>query len=160
MKLQNNSYSCGIYAIMNAAKCLGIDLPRKKISQFSGTKKNGTSEKGIIKSLRKNKFTAQEFEFSSTSYDNNKYRALRNLKSSLRNGNPVILCVDKNSHWCTVIGMLGGKFILFDSDIDAENKREHGTQIVKENQLVERWASYKNFYGIRVSLRKRRNNSR
>ena len=45
-------------------------------------------------------------------------------------------------------------------NVDLENKKEHGTQIVKENELVERWANYKNFYGIRVSLRKRRNNNR
>ena len=160
MKLQNNSYSCGVYAVMNAAKCLGIDLPRKKIVQYSGTTKNGTSERGIIRTLRRNKFIAHEFEFSSYSYDNNKKRAIRILKNSLRNSNPVILCVDKNNHWCTVIGMLGNKFILFDSDMDLENKKEHGTQIVKENELVERWANYKNFYGIRVSLRKRRNNNR
>ena len=153
MKIQPDSFSCGVYAVMNAARALGVFLKRKDIIKYSKTTKQGTTEKGVIRALEKLKFCVDTFCLPYIS-------AFPNLQNLLRRNNPVIIYLPREEHWCTVIGMIGDNFILFDSDMDLENKKEHGTQIVKENELVERWANYKNFYGIRVSLRKRRNNNR
>lgn len=141
MKLQPDSFSCGVYAVMNAAKALGINLRRKDIIKYSGTTKTrGTNEKGIINTIINNKLKYMDFNYPEQT-------AFYFLNSALNEGRPVILCVDEYDHWCTIIGKLNNKYILFDS----LNKEESGIEIVKRRELTKRWKYRNRFYGIVVS---------
>jgi ABC-type bacteriocin/lantibiotic exporter with double-glycine peptidase domain len=153
MKLQNDSFSCGIYAIINAAKCFDIHLTKKDVVKYSNTtRKNGTSEKGIIRALKNNNFNADDFKFFY------KTCALKKINEELENSNPVIISVDNDNHWCVLVGTLGKKYIVFDSDGAKYNKLESGIQLVTVSDLVERWANRnKEFYCIIVSKQKKEN---
>lgn len=145
MKFQKDSYSCGVFAVMNAAKCLGIDLKRRAITKYSKTsKENGTSEKGILRALDGNGMVGEEFSFSK----NDKEMAFEVLDNVLVGPcvNPVILSVDNDNHWCTLIGKLGNKYILFDSDRSKYNKEENGVHVLSVDELEGYWRSINNKY--------------
>lgn len=145
MRFQKDSYSCGVYAVMNAAKCLGIDLKRRDITKFSKTtKEKGTSEKGILKALAGNGMLGEEFSFNSYERE----MAFEILDNVLVGPcvNPVILCVDNDDHWCTLIGKLGNKYILFDSDRSKYNKEENGIHVITVDELESYWRSSKDTY--------------
>lgn len=148
MRLQTDSYSCGVYAIINAARCLGIDLKRRNITKFSKTtKESGTSEKGIINALKYNNLLA------SPSILECELDAFKTLKSSLQQNKPAIISVDNDSHWCVVIGTLGEEYIIFDSDYSKNNKKENGIHILSSSKLNDRWANKGKYYCIVVSAK-------
>jgi ABC-type bacteriocin/lantibiotic exporter with double-glycine peptidase domain len=141
MKLQRDSYSCGVYAIINAAKCLGIDLTRRDITKFSKTsREKGTSEKGILKALKCNNLSGKEFTFKSQK------EAVEFIDNLLKFEKPVILAVDNDSHWCTIIGTFGKKYIMFDSDRSKYNKEESGVHLLSSEELDSRWKNENNKY--------------
>lgn len=145
MKFQKDSYSCGVFAVMNAAKCLGIDLKRRSITKYSKTtKENGTNEKGILRALSNNGMVGEEFTFKEEQVDE-AFEVLDNVLvgASL---NPVILSVDNDNHWCTLIGKLGYKYILFDSDRSKYNKEENGVHVLTKEELEAYWKSSTNKY--------------
>lgn len=134
MKLQKDSYSCGVYAVMNAAKCLGVNLSRRDITKFSKTtREKGTSEKGILKALEKNNLIGEEFVFGW------KTNAIKFVNEIIGSGNPIILSVDNDNHWCTLIGTIGDKYILSDSENSKANKEQNGIYLLSENDLLNRW---------------------
>lgn len=141
MKLQPDNYSCGVYSIINAASVLGCDIKKKDILKHSNTTKtNGTDEKGIINALKKLKFKVYEFHIS---FD----AAIFCLKNLLHDGSPVIVYFDSEEHWCTMIGHIGDKFVLFDSN----NKINNGVTVLSSRQLKKLWLKDGKCYGIAVS---------
>lgn len=149
MKIQRDTHSCGIYSVMNAARCLGIKLSKKRISLHTETtKRHGTNEKGILRALIKNGFMAYTFNFY-------KLAAFKALNSALKNDKPVIIYLPKEDHWCTVIGRMKDIYILFDSDNDSENKKEHGVKTLTKNDLKKIWKNNKYYYGIVVARTKK-----
>lgn len=145
MKLQRDSYSCGVYAIMNAAKCFGIDLKRRDITKYSKTsREKGTNEKGVIDALDGNGLHGEDFIF-------HKYERIEayELLDEVLAGpgiNPIILSVDDDNHWVTLIGKLGSKYIIYDSDGSKWNREENGVQLLTTSELEERWRSKKHTY--------------
>jgi len=145
MRFQKDSYSCGVYAVMNAAKCFGIDLKRRQITKHSKTtKENGTSEKGILKALDGNCMVGEEFSFNKAERD----MAFEVLDNVLIGPcvNPVILSVDNDNHWCTLVGKIGSKYLLFDSDRSKYNKEENGIHVLSVEELENYWRSVNNKY--------------
>lgn len=145
MKFQKDSYSCGVYAVINAAKCLGIDLKRRDVTKHSKTtKQNGTSEKGILKALKGNGMEGIELTFRADQRDD----AFETLDEVLVSHcvNPIIMSVDNDNHWCTLIGKIGNKYILFDSDRSKYNKEENGIHVLDPDKLEAYWKSSTNKY--------------
>jgi ABC-type bacteriocin/lantibiotic exporter with double-glycine peptidase domain len=145
MKIQPDSFSCGVYAVMNAARALGVVLKRKEIVKHSKTSKQGTTEKGVIRALKKHKFKVDTFSLPYI-------RAMPMLMDCINKNKPVIIYLSKEEHWCTVIGMIGDNFILFDSDNEIHNVKENGVQILSAEELAERWEDRTYYYGITVSI--------
>ena len=83
------------------------------------------------------------------------FRSFPNLQNLLRKNNPVIIYLPREEHWCTVIGMIGDNFILFDSDNEKYNAKEHGVQILSAEELAERWEDRTYYYGIVVSKKQK-----
>lgn len=145
MKLQRDSYSCGVYSVMNAAKCFGINLKRRDITKYSNTnREKGTNEDGILNALDGNGLHGECFIFRKDEH----IEAYELIDEVLAGPgvNPIILAVDDDNHWVTLIGKLGSKYILYDSDNGKNNRDENGVQLLTYNDLEERWRSKKHTY--------------
>ena len=151
MKLQPDKFSCGVYAVMNAAICLGVRLTPKKVLKYSNTTKKGTSEVGVKNALLGNKLSYKEFTYKDSDLPLNKLKAIIELSSAIANGTPAILCVDKWDHWIVVVGKIGTNYVIFDSDSTRKNIKENGTYVLTIEELTKRWLFNDGYYGIVVS---------
>jgi len=151
MKLQPDKFSCGVYAVMNAANCLGVRLTKRQIMRYSDTTKKGTTEVGVKKALAGNHLLFKEFSIRDNSPEMNKSRAIMQLTLAVTSGKPAILCVDKWDHWITVVGKIGQKYVVFDSDSTKKNLKENGTYVLTYDELARRWLFNNGYYGIVVS---------
>lgn len=146
MKIQPDKFSCGIYAVMNAALALGYVFSRRKISKYSGTTVDGTSEQGI-----KNALLNLDFKIKEISGHGDYGDFLRKVNLSLKKSKPVILCVDKNTHWVTVLGKLGDLYVVFDSSYEKKNKALNGVHLLSDEEFLKRAIYNTSYYGIMVS---------
>lgn len=74
------------------------------------------------------------------------------LVDSVQQGRPVLLCVDRWSHWVTVIGLVGSDLVIVDPA-----RETGGTFVVGFKALARRWEAARRvrrraarFYGIGV----------
>lgn len=135
MRLQRDSFSCGVAVIINAILCFGKIVSEKQVRKFSNTTKElGTDEKGILNALKHLGFRGEEYYLSKNWTEDALYEALSF-------GWPVIICVDNLDHWCCVIGHMANKYVVFDSLNSKSNKKENGTYVLTPNQLRKRWKS-------------------
>ncbi len=141
IRLQSRG-SCAQYAIYHVLLLLGIRKPIWKI--FLATKRNsisvrrdGTNGFRIQHAIRR--FGCSPVVCSTTS----PVRARVKLNSLLRDGSPVILCVENSMHWIVVAGLKGKKYIWIDS---ADEKK---TGACGWHELVDRVDS-DDFYFIGV----------
>lgn len=148
LKFQRDSYSCGVAATINAIRCYGRKIPERQIRAHSATKEEyGTSEHGIKNSLLRVGYNSKDLNTT------NKQEFLSSIISSLTEGNPIILLVDKRQHWVVCMGMLGSnKYLVFDSTRTKKNKEEHGVHVYRGTQLASRIKNTDGtYYGILVS---------
>jgi hypothetical protein len=126
---QPNKWTCGPFALKHGLVMLGVFVDEKEITRIAGTHWwTGTDE---IKLGR----AAKAYECQLT-YARRKSpeRAKRELLHYLRKGYPVLLCVDRWSHWITVVNAERGKFVGLDSE------RHPVVWIYTWNELKNRWA--------------------
>jgi ABC-type bacteriocin/lantibiotic exporter with double-glycine peptidase domain len=141
MKLQKEPYDCGVYAILNGARALGRSIPVSKIRKHADTDASGTNEHGIMNALEKLGFTHEEFRLP-------KVPAFAQLFS----GYPVILNVEDENHWVTLIGTMGKRVVIFDSWMAKWNAQENGVYVLSKQQLMSWWTADKDglCYGIHM----------
>lgn len=146
MRFQPDSYSCGIFAVLNAADILGKRLRTASIKRYSQTsKKFGTSELGIKRSLLNHDLNFYEFEVNDFEV------ALRILETASHEKKPVILCVDKWDHWLVFYGFDEKKrFLFLDSLNTSRNKRNNGKRILNKTRFKKFWCNKGTYYGIVV----------
>lgn len=146
MKYQKLTFSCGPAAIVNALRVFGKRVAEARVRKFTNTtKENGTDEFGVMAGLSGLGFSYHQYNSSS------RQEAVNWLTGAISNSQPVILCVDNHSHWITIIGKVGDRFILIDSANTQANIKENGTHVVSLKQLTYRWRSKdKDYYGIAV----------
>lgn len=110
---QPNKWTCGPFALKHALVMLGVFVDEDEVSRIAGTHWwAGTDE---IKLSRAAKAYKCQLKFVRRK---NPDRARRDLLQFLKRGHPTLLCVDKWSHWITVVNAQRGKFILLDSERD------------------------------------------
>lgn len=145
MRLQQDSYSCGVLAIVNAMLCYGRKISERRIKAHSRTTfQGGTDEKGMLAAL-------EALGSKGSKVLESKIRAIvfEELDAHLAAGDPAILCVDEYSHWIAVIGKLGDKYVVFDSLNSKKNAQEHGVHVLTKGLLGRRWKSSKGpFFAI------------
>lgn len=147
MRLQEQGFSCGAAAVVNALRALGKRVSERTVRALAGTNEDGTDESDITAAVRALGCAAAQF-----STDNRK-AALAWLMESLRNGRPVIACVDQWAHWVTIVGQLGSDIILIDSTNTRRNRAEHGAYVIRRTDFLRRWMNAKEgcYFGISVS---------
>lgn len=142
MKRQGKSYWCGVASIANALEVLGIRRSQREVARLCHVSPAaGTNETEMKRALLAN--GAQVDEHTTT--DN--AAALSWASNHLVDNGPVILCVDDDEHWVTLIGTCGSRFIMFDPS------RNVGIEVHDWFTLPTRWVnSDGEFYGLGISL--------
>ncbi|MGA9365033.1 MAG: hypothetical protein WBW16_11775 [Bacteroidota bacterium] len=110
---QPNKWTCGPFALKHALVMLGVFVDEKEVSHIAGTHWwTGTDE---IKLARAAKAYECELMFVRRKSAD---RAKRELLLCLKKGYPTLLCVDRWSHWITVVNAERGRFVVLDSQRD------------------------------------------
>lgn len=150
MRYQKTCYSCGAAAVVNALKCFGRNVAERIVRPLAGTtEEDGTGEDGIVEALGSLGYSSKIFS------SDKKKESLSNLRKELDEGNPVIIVVDKDTHWVTVVGRIGKKFLIFDSTRTQVNIKENGIVILGEREIFNRWTQgEQGFFGIVVKKKK------
>jgi hypothetical protein len=126
---QPNKWTCGPFALKHALVMMGIFVDEKEVSRIAGTHWwTGTDEIKLARAARaydcRLKFVRRK----------NPDRARRDLLLILKRGYPTLLCVDRWSHWITVVNVERGKFVALDSD------RDPVVSVYSWGELRNRWA--------------------
>lgn len=133
MKFQENSWSCGAAAVVNALRVLGVKLSEKRVRAAAGTDEEGTDEIGVKESIKTFGFRPTEY------YSNSSTEAFAWLNGMLLTGSVVILCINHWSHWVTAVGIIGQKVIIIDPANTKANVSENGVFIWSRRTLMEKW---------------------
>jgi ABC-type bacteriocin/lantibiotic exporter with double-glycine peptidase domain len=145
MKFQRDNHSCGVLAILNAAKAIGVRLSEREIRKHSGTTADGTTQHGILNALERLGLKGTEIKQSK------KDEAFADVGVAVSEGKAVILAVEEDQHWVAVIGACGKRLITFDSWNSKDNLAEAGIEVWDARTLRRWWTKVDgNFYGIIV----------
>jgi hypothetical protein len=125
---QPNKWICGPFALKHALVMLGVFVEENEVSRIAGTHWwTGTDEIKLARAAR-----AYECELMFVRRKSAE-RAKRELIQSLKKGSPTLLCVDRWSHWITVVNTERGKFVVLDS------RRDPVVWVNSWNELKNRW---------------------
>jgi ABC-type bacteriocin/lantibiotic exporter with double-glycine peptidase domain len=139
MRLQSTQANCGPASLHNALAALGIARTEDELATLCRTTgTEGTSPKNMMKAIRALGRAPEVIN------ERRLEVGLLWVEAWLREGRPVILCVDQSSHWVTAIGIMGKRVMVADS---ADNEL---VVSYSRAELVERWESDGRFYGIVV----------
>jgi ABC-type bacteriocin/lantibiotic exporter with double-glycine peptidase domain len=134
MRFQETKSSCGAAAIRNVLKCFGQNVGEHRLRQLAQTDEDGTTEAGVLNALDHLGFTSEVFDTAKVAH------AKAALSKYLAQGMPMIVAVDQDTHWATVVGMLGDKrYVIVDSERTVKNKKENGVHVLDIRGLLRRW---------------------
>ena len=110
---QPNEWTCGPFALKHALLALGRMVDVQAIATTARTHWwSGTNEIQLARAAR-------EFECDLVlERRNDEELARKTLVKYLREGTPVLLCVEEWSHWITVVRVEGARFVVVDSTDD------------------------------------------
>lgn len=148
---QINDYTCGSTALVNVMKDFGIELTEKYIRRLLGTDRSGTTEDDLLR-------VSEDFDFITKEVKSKSIAVFkRKLVKDLKEGNKLIMCVDNNSHWISVLEYKDRRIKL----VDSRYKDDLGKKIVQwltVKQLTDRSHNFdletnvKEFYYIALKL--------
>jgi ABC-type bacteriocin/lantibiotic exporter with double-glycine peptidase domain len=147
VRRQTRDDDCGPTAIANAFEFHHRRVGLRGLREAVGTLDNeGSDEHDILRALL----------IYGCDVDEHKGDTAREswlwILDSLRAGRPVLLCVDRWEHWCTVIGVSAAQVVLYDPA-----RETGGTFVLRFRDLRARWEAARRvrergprFYGIGV----------
>lgn len=153
IRYQQNDYYCGPAALQNALKVLRRHVTQDRIAELAGTTEDeGTDEEGLTRAAVALGFGVDPIEASKP------MKAWGHLGYSLFvGGRPVILCVDRWSHWVTAIGICGSHVLLAEPGNYGWAKKENGILVVNRDRFLRRWVAARKvrkrgpaYYGLAV----------
>lgn len=141
MRAQRKGYWCGIASIANALEVLGIRRTQREIAKLCDVNEAaGTDETEMKRALLANGVGVDEVHTDSNA------SAINWLYQHLYGTGPLILCVDNDEHWVTVVGVCVNRFVVFDP------ARNTGVEVHDRESLSARWVNSDGiYYGIGVS---------
>lgn len=111
------------------------------------TAQNGTPPERIIETIR-------ELEFGATKFETKESRAAWEwIVGSLESERPVVILTQDWGHYEAVVGLLGKRVIVVDSNNTVANKSENGTHVYSRREFMKKWVHSKEgvYFGIAVS---------
>ena len=125
---QPNDWTCGPFALKHGLISLGRLVSGDKLTRLAGSRWwSGTDEIGLAAAARANECDLGMVRKRSPE------KARKELISLLREGVPVVLCVDDWAHWITVVGVERSNFVVVDSNM------EPVLNVLTWAQLRKRW---------------------
>ena len=126
---QPNDFSCGPWALKHALNVLGIIADPARLARIAKTHWwSGTDEVRLARAAR-----AHDCDMPLIRrFDPDEARKV--MVKHLRDGYPVLTCVDGWEHWITIVNHSKGKFVCLDS------RGEPVVLVLDWKQLEERWA--------------------
>jgi len=154
MRFQQDEYSCGPAALVNAFRVLGKTYTQDQVASLCGTSLDGTDEEELKRGVGLLGGYWGENPFSTTVSGDS---SLVWLRDNMKCRYPTLLCVDAWEHWVTLIGVCGARYIIFDPQKTSRNIRENGIKVYSPRQLRSRWWKAgdeigKGYYGLAIYL--------
>jgi ABC-type bacteriocin/lantibiotic exporter with double-glycine peptidase domain len=152
VRYQSTPYNCGPAALQNALKALGKHVPQQKLAEIAGTTEaEGTDEYGLQRAILE-----YGFGFDPISCVEPRV-AFARLYGALLMGRPVLLCVDRWSHWVTAVGIVGTRVLVVEPGGYPWTVRENGLLVLPKDRLCRRWWAARRvagkqppYYGIAI----------
>lgn len=139
MRLQSTQANCGPASLLNALVALGISRTEDELATLCKTTgTEGTSPRNLMAAIRALGRSPELINEKRMDV------AIMFVETWLREGRPVILCVDGDTHWVTAVGSMGKRIIIADP---ADNEL---VLSYSRSDLVDRWGSGGRYYGIVV----------
>lgn len=152
MRYQTTEYNCGPAALQNALRALSVPATQDRLAALAGTTPDGTDDEGLKRAT-----LAMGLGFDEIT-ERDAAKAFARVYGALLMGRPVVLCVDRWSHWVTLVGICGARVILAEPGRYAYSTRENGTFVLSRDRLLKRWrAAHRvtgkggpRFYGLAI----------
>lgn len=133
MRYQKTDFWCGPAALQNALKALRKHVTQDKCAELAGTDTEGTDDEGLKRAVVALGLGVDEISCVEPSV------AFARLYGALLVGRPVVLCVDRWSHWVTAIGVIGTSVLLAEPGRYPYATRENGLLVLDKGRLCKRW---------------------
>ncbi len=125
---QPNDFSCGPYALKHALTVLGVIADPVQLTRLAKVNWwSGADETRLARAARAHDCTMKLVR----KFDADEAR--RAMVKALRDGYPVLTCVDEWEHWITVVHHSRGRFVALDSN------KEPVVIVLEWAQLRDRW---------------------
>lgn len=137
MKIQTDSYSCGACAVLNALEAVGVELSLEQIERLAGTTRQGTDENGIKAALDAVGLESSVIEWGSATTPGARgdwFFAM--LLRAANIGSPSVVYSRPRQHWFAVVGAIGHRLVVFDSDNTKENIAASGVHVIGSEELL------------------------
>lgn len=109
MQLQSGMSNCGASALSNSLQALGWSgCGQEAVAELAGTSADGTNAGGLKRAARK---LGAAVGIISTRVGQDAWALLR---AALLDGCAAVLSVDRDEHWVSAVGILGGRVLLVD----------------------------------------------
>lgn len=142
MLIQHDNWRCGPHAIVNACLALGHDHSLDEVTRLARTtRQRGTDERGVLTALAAMEYTALPMTARGP-------ELWSHVRAAIDSGHAVILCVDSEDHWVAVIGKIGQRIVVFDSERTIANTETSGVHVCDEQEFTTRLGTSR--YAIRV----------
>jgi hypothetical protein len=153
MRYQSTPYNCGPAALQNALKALRRHVTQTRIAELAGTTEaEGTDEHGLIRASIALDCGVDEISCREPSV------AFARVYGALLVGRPVLLCVDRWSHWVTAAGVIGTSVLVVEPGGYQYATKENGVLVLSKDNLLRRWRAARRtrgksgpaYYGIAI----------
>jgi ABC-type bacteriocin/lantibiotic exporter with double-glycine peptidase domain len=126
MRFQQSNFTCGPASILNAFLALGArQLPTEKVmAQLAQCLPNTGADVFDVAAA----ITLLGFRVAET-------RSPEDVEFYIKQGCPVLLVAYQDTHWVTVVGLFGDRWVVVDSDNSRRNKKENGTFVLAHKDL-------------------------
>jgi ABC-type bacteriocin/lantibiotic exporter with double-glycine peptidase domain len=149
VRIQDDNYSCGACAVLNALESVGIEVDLGQIESLAGTTPQGTDENGIMQAIDRLGLSSEVIAHSGPgSADVAKDWWWTSVWRGVLDGGPAIVYSRSRQHWMVLSGLLGDRMTLLDSDNDPANVAANGVHSVDRDSLMDRTGG--ELYAIRV----------
>ncbi|MDH3291307.1 MAG: BtrH N-terminal domain-containing protein [Gemmatimonadota bacterium] len=124
---QPNSYECGPFALKHALSMVGVFAHERFLAALAGSTTDGTDERQLARAAGRLGYALPTLRVTDPD------AARRALAREVREGHPVLTCVDQWQHWIAVAAREGDRFVILDS------AEPSVFRVVEWNELCERW---------------------
>jgi len=147
MKRQITEYNCGPASVQNALRFYGRRVGQANLAKAAGTSPDGTDEEGVKAALNWAKMPWAEIREYSP-----------DVAWSMLINVPVVCCVDRWTHWVTVLGTARGRVLYFDPAKEDHLIPELNIVTLSRGKFMKRWEAARRvrgplgekYYGLQV----------